>query len=214
MPASPILYSFRRCPYAMRARMALVYSNQQVELREVVLKDKPPELLSISPKGTVPVLVTENGQVLEESLDIMHWALERADPDHWREQGKSQGDLIRVNDESFKACLDRYKYADRFPENSPEHYREQCFFFLDTLEKQLHAQPFLFGKQIRFADIAIFPFIRQFAHVDLDWFEGSSWHAIKVWLNYFKQSSLFKRSMYKYPPWKHGDDTHWFPQEN
>jgi len=211
MSASPILYSFRRCPYAMRARMSLAYSAQRVELREVVLKDKPAELLSISPKGTVPVLLCENGQVLEESLDIMLWALARADPDNWLEHETVQRELILKNDTLFKPRLDHYKYAERYPEYPQQHYLEQCFPFLDRLEEQLHSQPYLFGEQLRLADIAIFPFIRQFAHVDLEWFETSRWQALKTWLNCFKKSALFTHSMSKYPAWKSGDAPLQFP---
>lgn len=215
MPTSPILYSFRRCPYAMRARMSLVYSQQTVELREVVLKAKPAELLAISPKGTVPVLLCEDGRVIEESLEIMLWALNKADPDGWlaeeQKQKQSQLELITDNDEQFKPLLDRYKYADRFPE-FPEHYhREQCFGFLSTLDEKLQNHTFLFGEQIRLADIAIFPFVRQFAHVDLEWFDASLWLSLKRWLNYFKESDLFTRSMSKYPAWKSGDVPLQFP---
>jgi glutathione S-transferase len=211
MPASPILYSFRRCPYAMRARMSLVYSQQTVELREVVLKSKPADLLAISPKGTVPVLLCEDGRVIDESLEIMHWALDRADPDAWLKDKAEQMVLIKHNDEQFKPLLDRYKYADRFPKFSEQYHREQCLGFLSTLDEQLKNHTFLFGDQIRLADIAIFPFIRQFAHVDLTWFEASQWQALKRWLNYFKASDLFTRSMSKYPAWKNGDLPLQFP---
>lgn len=215
MPTSPILYSFRRCPYAMRARMSLVYSQQTVELREVLLKDKPADLLAISPKGTVPVLLCEDGRVIEESLEIMLWALNKADPNAWLTQEKKQEqrqfELITANDKQFKALLDRYKYADRFPEFSEQYHREQCFEFLRRLEEKLAKHTFLFGEQPCLADIAIFPFIRQFAHVDLEWFEASSWHKLQRWLNYFKKSDLFTRSMTKYPTWENGDSPVHFP---
>ena len=211
MPSSPILYSFRRCPYAMRARMALLYSSQRVELREVVLKNKPAALLEISPKGTVPVLQLEDGRVLEQSLDIMYWALRRRDPEHWLMDEASQKALISDNDEHFKPRLDRYKYADRHPGHSEQYYREQCFAFLDVLEARLQAQSFLFGEQVRLADIAIFPFIRQFAHVDANWFEQSPWRGLQRWLSFFKQSSIFTLSMHKYPAWTPGDAAPVFP---
>ena len=213
MPSSPILYSFRRCPYAMRARMALVCSAQCVELREVVLKNKPPELLEISPKGTVPVLLLEDGQVLEESLDIMYWALRHDDPQHWLEDEASQKTLISHNDEHFKPRLDRYKYADRFPEHSVQHYQQQCFGFLDSLEARLQSQPYLFGEQARLADVAICPFIRQFAHVDMIWFEQAPWPALKGWLHRFTQSPLFTLSMNKYTAWTPGNTVVSFPPE-
>lgn len=191
--------------------MSLLYSQQTVELREVVLKAKPAELLAISPKGTVPVLLCEDGRVIEESLDIMRWALDRADPDAWLTGEAVQIELIKSNDEQFKPLLDRYKYADRFPEYSEHYHREQCFGFLSTLDEKLQNHTFLFGEQIRLADIAIFPFIRQFAHVDLQWFEASHWLSLKRWLNYFKELDLFTHSMSKYPAWKSGDVPLQFP---
>jgi len=191
--------------------MSLVYSQQTVELREVVLKAKPAELLAISPKGTVPVLLCDDGRVIDESLDIMRWALDRADPDAWLKDEAEQIELIKCNDEQFKPLLDRYKYADRFPEYSEHYQREQCFGFLSTLDEKLQNHTFLFGEQVRLADIAIFPFVRQFAHVDLQWFEASQWQALKRWLNYFKKSDLFTCSMSKYPAWKSGDVPLQFP---
>lgn len=211
MSTSPILYSFRRCPYAMRARMSLIYSQQTLELREVLLKDKPAELFAISPKGTVPVLLCEDGRVIEESLEIMLWALNKADPDGWLQHKQTQFELITNNDVQFKPLLDRYKYADRFSEYSEEYLRKQCFDFLKSLEERLARHTFLFSEQPCLADIAIFPFIRQFAHVDLEWFEVSQWQALKRWLNYFKKSALFTHSMTKYPAWKSGDVPLQFP---
>jgi glutathione S-transferase len=211
MPTSPILYSFRRCPYAMRARMSLVYSGQQVELREVSLKQKPLELLARSPKGTVPVLLCDDGRVLEESLDIMHWALSLCDPEHWLENLAEQQILITENDVVFKPRLDKYKYADRYPAYSQIVYRERCSEFLSMLESRLTNQPFLCGKQIRLADIAIFPFIRQFAHVELDWFEQTAWSNVQRWLNQLKASELFQQAMHKYPVWQTGACARFFP---
>ena len=193
--------------------MTLAYSGQHVELREIVLKSKPQELLQISPKATVPVLQCEDGNILEESLDIMFWALQQHDPQNWLQDHDAQTDLITDNDQHFKARLDRYKYADRYPEHTETFYREQCFDFLNKLEERLLTQAYLFGEQIRLADVAIFPFIRQFAHVDLTWFDQSPWPALKHWLNMFKQSSLFTRSMAKYPAWQPGDDALFFPSD-
>lgn len=205
-----ILYSFRRCPYAMRARMALAYSQQKVELREVSLKQKPISLFEYSAKASVPVLVLTDGTVIDESLDIMLWALAKYDPDHWQEKLSEQVALIKENDTNFKANLDKYKYADRFPETELV-YRENCYAFLDNLESRLQDQTYLFTNRLRLADIAIFPFIRQFAHVDLDWFESSHWHGLKRWLNEFKSSDLFVSVMHKYPVWQEPDPATFFP---
>ena len=210
--AIPVLYSFRRCPYAMRARMAIAYSKQTVTLREVVLKIKPPSLFTYSHKGTVPVLVLEDGTVIDESIDIMYWALKIQDRDRWLENLEEQIKLIKINDHSFKALLDKYKYADRHPEHSEQCHREACYPFLDHLEALLEKQNFLFSDQYGFADIAIFPFIRQFAHVDLAWFESSSWTKLQHWLTQLKTSELFTSVMTKYPAWTEGDDPVYFPE--
>ena len=206
----PILYSFRRCPYAMRARLAIAYAHQKVELREVVLKQKPNSLLNYSPKATVPVLVLDDGKVIDQSIDIMRWALTKSDPDNWQKNLPEQLPLIKKNDFSFKANLDKYKYADRHPE-SELHYREACYDFLDDLESRLLDKGYLFDDHYCLADIAIFPFIRQFAHVDLNWFEGAQWHNIKAWLNDLKSSDLFLSIMYKFPPWSEHDKPTLFP---
>lgn len=208
----PILYSFRRCPYAMRARMAIAYSQHTVELREVSLKAKPKSLLHYSQKGTVPVLISEAGAVIDESLDIMYWALEVNDPDNWLKSIDKQAPLIRLNDDVFKAQLDKYKYADRYPEYSENFYREACYPFLDRLESHLSTQTFLFSDHCCFADIAIFPFIRQFAHVDLDWFKATKWTKLQHWLTQLKSSELFTSIMTKYPAWQEGDKAVYFPE--
>tara|TARA_R110001592_G_scaffold167131_2_gene402499 strand:+ start:1671 stop:2309 length:639 start_codon:yes stop_codon:yes gene_type:complete len=207
----PILYSFRRCPYAMRARMAIAYSQQHLELREVILKQKPESLFSYSPKGTVPVLVLPNGSVIDESIDIMLWALAINDPDDWQNKISEQQGLIEQNDGSFKANLDKYKYADRYPEQSELFYRESCYDFLDELEERLSRQRYLFSDQYSLADIAVFPFIRQYAHVDLTWFENHTWHEVSRWLNEFKSSELFTSIMLKYPAWSEEDLPRLFP---
>jgi len=200
----PILYSFRRCPYAMRARLALAKAGIKLELREIVLKDKPDEMLQVSPKGTVPVMVLETGNVLEESLDIMHWALGVNDPDNWLREGDAEiAMLINRNDNEFKGWLDRYKYADRYPEHSQQYYREQCELHLAELESRLklHKGSLLAGG-LSLADYAILPFIRQFAHVDLNWFNQTDYPALQQWLESFKSSELFLAVMPKFKPWK------------
>ena len=203
----PILYSFRRCPYAMRARLAIIQSHTTVELREVVLKNKPQQLLDISPKATVPVLHLSDGSVIDESLDIMKWALGNNDPDNWLDQTiiKDINQLIFINDEEFKYYLDRYKYADRFPEQPERYYRQKAELFLANLEQRLSNQPFLCAEQCTLADSAIFPFIRQFANVDLSWFQASEYKHLNRWLNNHIESSLFLSIMKKYPAWQQGD---------
>ncbi|MGH1463578.1 MAG: glutathione S-transferase [Neptuniibacter sp.] len=206
-----ILYSFRRCPYAMRARLAIFNSKIEVELREVILKNKPVEMLSASPKGTVPVLVLPQGKVIDESLDIMLWALQQNDPNNWLLGNnplykKTIENLIQENDFVFKTHLDRYKYFDRHPEHPQGYYREQCEAILIKLEQRLQQYNFLLGKQICLADIAIFPFIRQFAHVDRNWFYSSPYPALQSWLDQLLNSPLFIGIMKKYPQWETGDD--------
>lgn len=196
----PILYSYRRCPYAMRARMALSYAGIPVEIREISLKQKPAHMLQVSPKGTVPVLVLADGQVIEQSLEIMHWALQQHDADGWLSADPQHAaQLIAENDGSFKQHLDRYKYAIRFPEYSAEHYRAQGALFLAKLEQRLQQSAFLLGDAISLADIAIFPFIRQFAAVDHCWFESAGYIKLKSWLQHLVESALFERVMVKYP---------------
>lgn len=201
----PILYSYRRCPYAMRARMALRYSGIQVEMREIALKQKPQHMLALSPKGTVPVLVLNDGSVIDESLDIMRWALAQHDPEDWQLADASSiqlaEGLIAENDGQFKSALDRYKYAVRFPEQPAAVYRAEGELFLQKLEQRLHGQPYLFGNQRSLADMAIFPFIRQFAGVDAAWFTASPYQVLKAWLSVLVESELFTGIMQKHPPW-------------
>jgi glutathione S-transferase len=217
-PRQTVLYSFRRCPYAMRARLAIYAAQLQVELREVVLKDKPADLLSLSPKGTVPVLQLAD-KVLEESLDIMQWALASNDPHHWYQslsatQLEQSWTLIQHNDTEFKADLDRYKYADRYPEKTELEYREQGEKFLLLLEQQLQQHPAgLICNRLTFADIAILPFIRQFALVDWDWFDASPYPMLRQWLSEFMASAMFASVMQKYPQWHAGDAPVLFPAD-
>jgi glutathione S-transferase len=196
----PILYSYRRCPYAMRARMALSYSGIPVEVREISLKDKPANMLQVSPKGTVPVLVLTNGQVIDQSLEIMQWALQQHDADGWFSVDPQHAALlIAENDDSFKQNLDRYKYAIRFPEHAAADYRQQGELFLAKLELHLQQNSFLLSNNISLADIAVFPFIRQFAAVDTNWFESSDYIKLKSWLQRMVESELFQGVMVKYP---------------
>ncbi len=208
----PILYSFRRCPYAMRARLAIAVSGISVELREVILKDKPAEMLVASPKGTVPVLVlpassAKEGRVIDESLDIMRWALRLSDPENWLcaddPERLWQGEaLIQENDTVFKPHLDRYKYFERYPVHPQHYYREQGEVTLAKLERLLQQHAYLTGEQCCLADMAIFPFIRQFAHVDREWFYNAPYPALQRWLDQQLNSELFTRVMQKYPPWQ------------
>ena len=196
-----VLYSFRRCPYAMRARMALRYAGCAVHIHEISLKAKPPEMLERSPKGTVPVLVMGD-QVLEQSLDIMHWALAQNDPDNWLliNDGDGRRDiqaLVEHNDQVFKQHLDRYKYFVRYPEFSQEQYRQEAEVFLQTLEARLQQRGFLVADRVTLADIALAPFIRQFSAVDPEWFATSPYPGLRGWLQRFVESKLFKAVMVK-----------------
>lgn len=198
--AIPILYSYRRCPYAMRARMALRYAEIAVEIREISLRQKPAHMLQVSPKGTVPVLVLSDGSVIDQSLDIMRWALKVADNDGWlNADAELTATLISENDGAFKQNLDRYKYADRYPQQPAEFYRAQGEIFLARLDSMLKKNTFLLGAKLSLADIAIFPFIRQFAAVDADWFDNSDYQHLQRWLKYLHVSPLFCKIMEKHP---------------
>ena len=193
----------------MRARMALRYTGIEVEIREIALRDKPQHMLELSPKGTVPVLGLSNGTVIDESLDIMRWALAQNDPENWRMDGDSAGqsateELIRENDGSFKSALDRYKYAIRFPQQPAAAYRAEGERFLQRLESRLQQRPCLCRATPSFADIAIFPFIRQFAMVDEDWFAQSGYDALRDWLRRLIAMPLFADIMQKRPTWLEG----------
>ncbi|MBX8472540.1 MULTISPECIES: glutathione S-transferase [unclassified Pseudomonas] len=191
------LYSFRRCPYAMRARMALRYSGVPVEIVEVSLKAKPAQMLAISPKGTVPVL-DAGGQVIDESLEIMRWALAQNDPDDWLLGGDSRiAELIEANDQVFKVHLNRYKYAERYPEQPMEVYRAEGALFLQKLDELLEGRVYLLANHPSLADIALLPFVRQFAHVDRDWFAQTPYVRLQAWLQRFLESELFTGIMKK-----------------
>ena len=207
----PILYSFRRCPYAMRARMALAASGAEVMLREVLLKDKPAELLAASPKATVPVLVLSDGRVIEESLDVMQWVLEHHDPLGWLESAALDSDWIIECDGDFKHWLDRYKYADRYPEHSAEDYRQKAESFIQKLEDQLSVSDWVGGDAANAVDVALFPFIRQFAGVDPSWWQQAPYPKVRQWLENWLNSALFSAIMAKYPRWESGQPGERFP---
>ncbi len=180
-----------------------------MELREVQLRDKPLAMLAASPKGTVPVLLLESGKVLDQSLDIMFWALRQNDSELWLNSSwlQNAGQLIMRNDEEFKYYLDRYKYADRYPEYTELYYRQQGEPFLIDLENRLNQNQFLCGDYFALADAAILPFIRQFAAVDSDWFKSAPYPAVKQWLNSFLASKLFNEVMLKHQVWQPCDLT-------
>ena len=202
----PILYSFRRCPYAMRARMVLLHSKIQCEIREIKLSNKPKEMLAISPKGTVPVLILENGDILDESLDVMLWAIEQGNLRNLFNLGKKEIlDLIKINDGEFKDAIDRYKYSSLYPEKPMIEYRKMGELFLKKIESCLEKNKFIFGKNISLADLAIFPFVRQFCRVDIDWFNSSLFKKIKEWTLFFEGSENFIDIMRKIKPWTTGD---------
>ncbi|MEI7049271.1 Glutathione S-transferase [Pseudomonas sp. LAMO17WK12:I6] len=191
------LYSFRRCPYAMRARMALRYSGVPVEIVEVSLKAKPAAMLAISPKGTVPVLDAD-GQVIDESLEIMRWALAQHDPDDWLLGGDSRiAGVIEANDQGFKVHLNRYKYAERYPEQPMEVYRAEGALFLQRLDGLLEGRDYLLSDHLSLADVALLPFVRQFAHVDREWFAQTPYVRLQAWLQGFLESELFTAIMKK-----------------
>ncbi|WP_370171780.1 MULTISPECIES: glutathione S-transferase [Hyphomonas] len=210
MSAAHTLYTFRRCPYAMRGRMGLSIAGVPVQVREVVLRDKPTEMLEASPKGTVPVLLTSSGDIVDESLDVMRWALAQNDPEGWLDADPdTTNELIARNDGPFKRALDRYKYPNRYSDEDlvPGAARASGLEMLQDLDARITAQG---GQLVRaersLADIAIFPFIRQFAHTDMDWFNAQDLPALQAWLEGHKQSSLFKGVMKKYAQWSPGAD--------
>ena len=201
----PVLYSFRRCPYAMRARMALLISGTAVRLREVVLRDKPEEMIAASPKATVPVLVLLDGRVIDESLAIMHWALGRNDPQDWLQGSAAESELIAEADGPFKDHLDRYKYPTRYENVDALEHRAGGLVFLEKLDNLLQVSGQLMGTKATLADHAIFPFVRQFANNDRDWFDQLPLPALQQWLGDHLASPLFATTMQKYPQWQSGD---------
>ena len=203
----PILYSFRRCPYAMRARMAIHISGQRCELREVLLRDKPPSMLEYSAKGTVPVLILQDGKVIDESLDVIDWALNLNDPDDWQrsKDTKKTKELIKINDGEFKYHLDRYKYSKRYDNEDPEFHRKKCLKFIESVNNELNNSKYIFDDNISYADIVVLPFIRQFRIADIEWFDSLPYDNLKKWLSSFLDSSLLNSIMKKYHLWQEGD---------
>ncbi len=198
---TPILYSFRRCPYAMRARLAVTSSGVRVELREILLRDKPPAFLAASPSGTVPCLVWDAG-VVDESLDVMRWALRQADPERWLEMPEAGWSWIRRADGPFKAALDRVKYASRHPAAEVEAGRAVAIGFFTDLEAQLGEWIF---DHASLADFAILPFVRQYVFIDKAWFDAQPWPKLQGWLARFLASERFGAVMVKHPVWAEGD---------
>ncbi len=201
-PLLLILYSFRRCPYAMRARLALLVSGQVCEIREVALRSKPAEMLAASPKATVPVLVLENGRVIDESIDIMRWALAHADPELWL--AGDDAELIAQNDGPFKHHLDRYKYPHRY-DVDPLMHRAMGFEILRGLEARLLKSTHLCGETRSLTDMALMPFVRQFAATDREWFSAQSVPRLQHWLAGHERSALFQGVMVRFPVWQLGD---------
>ncbi|PUB14858.1 glutathione S-transferase [Yoonia sediminilitoris] len=210
MTPMPILWSFRRCPYAMRARLAIRSSGVRVALREILLRDKPAAFLSTSPKGTVPVIDTGT-QVIAESRDIMLWALAQSDPGGWCDMPDEGHELIDQNDGPFKQALDRTKYAVRYPDVDVSEERAKALVFLHDLNSRLNSQQFLMGSRRTLADMAILPFVRQFANTDRAWFDAQKMMPLSGWLDRFLVSDEFAAIMTKYTPWEPGQDGILFP---
>jgi len=207
----PILYSLRNCPYAMRARIGIHKAQLQIDLREVNLKQKPAEMLAVSPKGTVPVLVLDNEPesptVIDESLDVMLWALTKSDPDNLLSQFDNSVlpkmlVLIRLFDDEFKTGLNAYKAAKRYCEDNVTECRLACEVFIQELENRLMQSAFLMSEQESLADIALVPFIRQFAKVERQWYLQAPYPKVRQWLNYYLQSTMFTKVMAKHELWK------------
>ena len=197
----------RDSPYAMRARMAIHISGQRCELREVLLRDKPPSMLEYSAKGTVPVLILQDGKIIDESLDVIDWALNLNDPDNWQrsKDTKKTKELIKINDGEFKYHLDRYKYSKRYDNEDPEFHRKKCLKFIESINNELNNSEYIFDDNISYADIVLLPFIRQFRIADIEWFDSLPYDNLKKWLSSFLNSSLLNSIMKKYDLWKEGD---------
>ena len=213
---APLFYSFRRCPYAMRARLAITASQTKCQLREIILRNKPAEMLEISPKGTVPVLQLPDGRVIEESIEVMHYALSQSDPHKWLWQNAEEEDAIKTlihhNDGAFKSALDRYKYTNRYEGVDHITEREKCRLFLQILQDHLAANGQLCARRETIADWAIMPFIRQCRIADPKWFDALALPNLHTWLNTMMDSGLFTSIMEKYPAWQTDDPVTYFPE--
>jgi len=202
-----VLWSFRRCPYAMRGRMGLKASGLDYEHREILLRDKPQDMLNASSKGTVPVFIKEDGDVIEESLDLLKWALTQNDPQGWLNCDLDEANnLITANDTDFKHHLDRYKYASRYNDGAKRgdvdmNHRLEAEKHIQNLENRLAGGPYLLGQKQSLADIAIFPFMRQFANVEPEWWNSAPYPNTRGWLTRHIESDMFKSIMTKYPLW-------------
>jgi glutathione S-transferase len=194
----------------MRARLAILSSGQQVNLQEILLKDKPASFLAASPKGTVPVLQMGD-EVIEESRDVMMWALEQNDPEGWLDMPDAGYALIDTCDGPFKTALDHTKYAVRFPDRDEAYERTKAMVFLNDLNNRLSGAAFLMGDKRTLADMAILPFVRQFANTDRAWFDAQNLQPLTAWLDAFLISDRFRAIMAKYPPWQDGQDKVIFP---
>lgn len=210
MPQTPILWSFRRCPYAMRARLTVLYTGVTVELRDILLKEKPAEMIKASPKATVPVLDT-GAEVIDESRDIMLWALTQHDPRGWLSKPDEAATLIDINDGPFKTALDHTKYAVRFPDRDASADRAKAASVLHEHNTRLGHHANLLGDAQTVADTAILPFVRQFANTDRDWFNAQDWPHLIRWLTAFETSDSFKTIMVKRPIWAPGAAPFYFP---
>ena len=206
---TPILYSFRRCPYAIRARLALSSANIKVEIREVVLREKPKEFIEVSSSKTVPCLVTEE-KVIDESLDIMLWALNQNDPEAWLDMPEEGFEIIDMIEKKFKPYLDKTKYSSRYPKADFEDNRMRATDILKDLDI-FQKGKYFFGNKISLCDVAVFPFVRQFAFININWFNTIPWKNLNDWLNYFLESEMFVSSQKKFIKWESGNSTVYFP---
>ena len=213
---APILWSFRRCPFAIRARLAIVASGQIVQLREILLREKPTTFLAASPKGTVPVLDLCDGRIIDESRDIMFWALDKNDPEGWLDVWRRQPDRVELFldklDGSFKNNLDSYKYASRYDSSLARLHRNDGEKFLITLNEMLEQTGALSGRKLGLMDFASLPFVRQFRIADPEWFDAQSWQHLSRWLDSFIHSAGFNEVMQKYVPWYEGAKEINFPE--
>ena len=187
--------------------MAIHISGQKCEIREVLLRDKPPSMLEYSAKGTVPVLILQDGKVIDESLDVIDWALNLNDPEDWQRSKytKKTKELIKINDGEFKYHLDRYKYSKRYDNEDPEFHRKKCLKFIESVNNELNNSKYIFDDNISYADIVVLPFIRQFRIADIEWFDSLPYDNLKKWLSSFLDSSLLNSIMKKYDLWQEGD---------
>ena len=206
---TPILYSFRRCPYAIRARLALSSANIKVEIREVVLREKPKEFIEVSASKTVPCLVTDKN-VIDQSLDIMLWALDQNDPENWLDMPDEGFDVINLIEDKFKPYLDKTKYSSRYPKDDFEENRMIATDILKDLDRVQEGKYF-FGNKMTLCDVAVFPFVRQFAFINIDWFNGIQWRNLNDWLNCFLKSEMFVSCQKKFLKWESGNSTVYFP---